>query len=161
MAAAFTKRLARLALTAPPAGAVVCLRSVYNLIRRHPKAKVLIHRAANDAGEVQQYATDPYNMDEPDPERSGALKSCVWEVCTLKAHWHPTVARAARLLEIPRLSKPELRLDGALRSSYASLFEADVNPRHVGESGVTLTFTPPERVLDGDAFADLWQLVAA
>lgn len=42
-AAAFAKKLARLALFAPAAGAVVCLQLVFNIIRRHPSTSFLIH----------------------------------------------------------------------------------------------------------------------
>ncbi len=41
---AFVKRLARLCLTAPAYGALIALPMLYNLLRRHPKALVLLHR---------------------------------------------------------------------------------------------------------------------
>jgi hypothetical protein len=41
---AFTKRFARLSLTAPPSGAIFCVAVVYNLLRRHPVARGLINR---------------------------------------------------------------------------------------------------------------------
>ena len=44
LAAAFIKRLARLALRAPPAGAMACVAFVHNLLRRHPGCAVLVHR---------------------------------------------------------------------------------------------------------------------
>ena len=44
LAAAFAKRLARLALAAPPAGAMTCVAFVHNLLRRHPGCAVLVHR---------------------------------------------------------------------------------------------------------------------
>ena len=44
LVAAFAKRLARLALTAPPSGAMLAIPFVCNLIRRHPSCQVLIHR---------------------------------------------------------------------------------------------------------------------
>jgi len=43
-AAAFAKRFARLALSAPPAGAILAIAFVHNLIRRHPSCMVLLHR---------------------------------------------------------------------------------------------------------------------
>jgi U3 small nucleolar RNA-associated protein 19 len=43
-AAAFAKRFARLALAAPPAGAVVAVAFVHNLLRRHPACNILLHR---------------------------------------------------------------------------------------------------------------------
>jgi hypothetical protein len=45
VAAAFAKKLARLALGAPAPGAVVCMQLVFNILRRHPNTLFLIHRA--------------------------------------------------------------------------------------------------------------------
>ena len=42
--AAFVKRMSRLALTAPPQGAMLVLAFVCNLMKRHPSVQVLIHR---------------------------------------------------------------------------------------------------------------------
>ena len=44
LVAAFAKRLSRLALTAPPSGAMLVIPFVCNLIKRHPSCQVLIHR---------------------------------------------------------------------------------------------------------------------
>lgn len=46
LAAAFIKRLARLALTAPTPGACVCASFIFNLLRRHPSCSCLLHRGA-------------------------------------------------------------------------------------------------------------------
>ncbi len=43
-AAAFVKRLARLALAAPPAGALLALGFMHNIVRRHPATMQLLHR---------------------------------------------------------------------------------------------------------------------
>lgn len=43
LVAAFVKRLSRLALTAPPSGAMLAIPFVCNLIKRHPSVQVLIH----------------------------------------------------------------------------------------------------------------------
>lgn len=42
--ASFAKRLARLALFAPPAGVVIVIPFIYNLLKMHPSCMVLIHR---------------------------------------------------------------------------------------------------------------------
>eukprot|EP00899_Mesostigma_viride_P000648 jgi/Mesvir1/10584/Mv21799-RA.1 len=47
--ASFAKRLSRLALTAPPAGATLAIAFVHNLLRRHPACGVLVHRAKKQA----------------------------------------------------------------------------------------------------------------
>ncbi|GJP47371.1 hypothetical protein CLOM_g6569 [Closterium sp. NIES-68] len=46
MAAAFTKRLFRLSLSAPPSGAIVVVALAHNLLRRHPVINTLVHRTA-------------------------------------------------------------------------------------------------------------------
>ena len=44
LVAAFAKRLARLALTAPPEALLMVLPFICNLLRRHPACRVLMHR---------------------------------------------------------------------------------------------------------------------
>ena len=46
LAAAFIKRLARLALTAPTPGVCVCASFIFNLLRRHPSCACLLHRGS-------------------------------------------------------------------------------------------------------------------
>ena len=55
--------------------AVVAL--VTNLTKRHPNCRVLLHRP--EEGEYI-FTSDPYDMDEPDPAKSHALESCLWEL---------------------------------------------------------------------------------
>lgn len=43
-AAAFIKKFARLALTAPPAGAIIAIAFIHNLLRRHPSCSVLLNK---------------------------------------------------------------------------------------------------------------------
>ena len=50
LVAAFAKKLARLSLTAPPHGLVVVIPMVYNLLMRHPTAKVLLHNPEGPTG---------------------------------------------------------------------------------------------------------------
>ena len=76
LVAAFIKRLSRLSLTAPPTGLIIIVRFIYNLLKRHPNCSVLIHRT-DSPGDV---TSDPYNHDEPDPYKSDAMKSSLWEV---------------------------------------------------------------------------------
>lgn len=55
LVAAFAKRLARLALTAPPTALLIVLPFIYNLIRRHPSCRVLIHKPSAEDGEFQTF----------------------------------------------------------------------------------------------------------
>ncbi|MEW5302980.1 MAG: hypothetical protein WDW36_005713 [Sanguina aurantia] len=51
-AAAFIKRFARLALTAPPAGAVLSIAFIHNLLRRHPACMVMVHKPSAGTGDA-------------------------------------------------------------------------------------------------------------
>jgi U3 small nucleolar RNA-associated protein 19 len=147
-AAAFVKRLARLALGAPPGGALLALAFMHNLVRRHPATMQLLHRpprgglagvaavpppqlllplppqvtagagtaaaqqqqpAANGTaqhGEEEQAAAaaqppagpvwqgqDVFDYTEPDPAKSRALESSLWELEALRQHSNPQVGR--------------------------------------------------------------------
>ena len=52
LVAAFVKRMARLALTAPPAGALFGIAFVYNLLKRHPQCQLLVNRGASNEAPV-------------------------------------------------------------------------------------------------------------
>lgn len=41
---------------------------------------------------------DPYNISEPDPSKSNAIQSSLWEVADLRNHIYPGVASAAALV---------------------------------------------------------------
>lgn len=114
-AAAFAKRMARLALSAPPAGALLCLAFVHNIVRRHPACMVLLHRpTAGGAGGAAAAAAggsssnggsaaasaaasagvDVYDASEADPAKSRAVESSLWEVDALRNHVCPQVGVA-------------------------------------------------------------------
>lgn len=44
LAAAFAKKLGRMALKSPPAGALIVIAIVHNLLRRHPSINCLVHQ---------------------------------------------------------------------------------------------------------------------
>jgi hypothetical protein len=43
--AAFVKRMARMALHAPPSGALFVIAFVYNMLKRHPQIQIMLHHA--------------------------------------------------------------------------------------------------------------------
>ena len=73
--ASFIKRLSRLSLSAPPQGIVAILPMVYNLLKRHPSCMQLIHRPDSLPGRP-----DPFDAEELDPLKTGALQSSLWEL---------------------------------------------------------------------------------
>jgi U3 small nucleolar RNA-associated protein 19 len=112
-AAAFAKRMARLALSAPPAGAMLALAFVHNIVRRHPACMCLLHKppsaaaaagsgggggaegngaaAAAAASASDAVGVDVYDASEPDPAKSRAVESSLWEVAALRNHYSPQV----------------------------------------------------------------------
>ncbi|XP_063000488.1 nucleolar complex protein 4 homolog [Elgaria multicarinata webbii] len=122
LVAAFAKRLARLALTAPPDGLLIVIPFICNLLRRHPACKVLIHRPDGPP----EMSGDPYRMDEKEPSESRALESSLWEIKTLQSHYHPDVARAAATINTP-LSEMEEDLSEVLEMTVFEMFDRDIN----------------------------------
>jgi U3 small nucleolar RNA-associated protein 19 len=101
LAAAFAKRLSRLALSVPPAGALIIIALIHNLLRRHPSVNFLVHwevdendsNAKEEASQPKKIGADPFNNDEADPAKSGAMRSSLWEIDTLRHHYTPAVSR--------------------------------------------------------------------
>ncbi|XP_059905748.1 nucleolar complex protein 4 homolog [Gadus macrocephalus] len=140
LVAAFAKRLARLALTAPPESLLMVLPFIYNLIRRHPSCRVLIHRPTT----ADESCEDPYLMDEEDPILSHALESSLWEIKTLQSHYHPDVTRVALKINKP-LSVPEEDIDELLEITNFELMERDLK----ATKNVPLEFEPAKKLLQG------------
>lgn len=69
LVAAFAKRLARLALVAPPQDVITIIYFIGNLILRHPGLKRMISHPVGD-----KIPSDPYIMDERDPVTSNAIE---------------------------------------------------------------------------------------
>uniref|UniRef100_A0A672ZP04 CCAAT-binding factor domain-containing protein n=1 Tax=Sphaeramia orbicularis TaxID=375764 RepID=A0A672ZP04_9TELE len=141
LVAAFAKRLAHLALTAPPTALLIVLPFIYNLIRRHPSCRVLIHRPSAD-----EPLEDPYVMDEEDPSQCRALESSLWEIKTLQKHYHPDVAKAAMLINTP-LSEQEDDIDEMLEITNFELMERDLKPPQT--KSIPLEFEPATQLLKG------------
>ncbi|KAI4877727.1 hypothetical protein NFI96_021977 [Prochilodus magdalenae] len=139
LVAAFVKRLSRLALTAPPTALLIVLPFIYNLIRRHPSCRVLIHRPSA----ADEPICDPYVMEEEDPAECHAIESSLWELKTLQKHYHPDVAKAAKVINQP-LPKPEDDLSELLELSAYELMERDLKSQ---SQSVPLEFDPASGLL--------------
>lgn len=120
LVAAFVKRLARLALIAPPQDIIIILRFIGNLMLRHPALKRLIFHP--NGGEVSQ---DPFIMDERDPIKSNALDSSLWEVATLQTHVLPSVATAAKFISNP-FPSVEWDLASVLEINENDIFDKEI-----------------------------------
>lgn len=116
LVAAFAKRLARLALVAPPQDVITIIYFIGNLILRHPGLKRMISHPNGD-----KIPSDPYIMDERDPLQSNAIESSLWEIASLQQDVVPSVAHAAKLISNP-LPKCEWTL-----SKHLEIDESDVS----------------------------------
>jgi hypothetical protein len=115
-AAAFCKKFARLSLSAPPAGAMLCVSFIHNLIRRHPKSCLpLIHRdqatlesedqkvehnGKNHENHRKTFDSDPYDFSATNPAKSRALESSLWEMTALEQHYFPQVTKLVQMLRM-------------------------------------------------------------
>lgn len=116
--ASFIKRLARLALTAPPAGAVLVIPFCYNLFKKHPGTMPMLHRL--DDGQN----LDPFNPDEPNPLMSKAIDGSVWELGAVRKHYLASIAVMAQVFE-EQFTKPPFLLEDFLDHGYQTLFNTE------------------------------------
>lgn len=120
LVAAFIKRLARLALIAPPQDIIIILHFIGNLIIRHPGLKRLICDRNSDGS--REIAEDPFVMDEADPNKSQALQSSLWEIQLLRNHILPNVSQVAKNIMTQPLPGNEWDL-----GNFLELKESDVS----------------------------------
>jgi U3 small nucleolar RNA-associated protein 19 len=107
--------MARLSLTAPPAGSVILIAMIYNLLKRHPSCMALIHR--DEAADLE---TDVFDENNPDPYTCNALNSSLWELQTLAEHYYPNVATLAKIFS-EQFTKPSYNLEDFLDHTYGTV----------------------------------------
>ena len=123
--AAFIKRFARLAIQAPPHGALVAMAFVFNLIRRHVSCIILLEGRGEDG-------TDPYDAEEEDPAKARALESSLWELETLKSHYHHEVSRFVSVFKrdmTKRNKYTEIDLEKFVTRSYDETYARENTKR--------------------------------
>ena len=164
LVASFAKRLSRLALRSPPAAIVSIVPLIWTLLKRHPQCTRLIHRdfsssssetggplgvnASSDKGLVDKFSEgpagvrDPYDATEPDPNKTRALESSLWELASLGAslaaaqnagrdvlgangmggqsHWLHSVTTLSRILAEP-FRRERYDLEDFLDITYATV----------------------------------------
>ncbi|SPQ19294.1 381d1ba4-43b5-4206-860b-c774c1bbdac4 [Thermothielavioides terrestris] len=129
LVASFIKRLARLALNAPPAAIVVIVPWFYNLFKKHPLTTFMMHRVPRTKEEKDLLESegldDPFLPDEKDPMETRAIDSCLWEIVQLQSHYHPNVATIAKIIS-EQFTKQAYGLEDFLDHSYGSLLEAEM-----------------------------------
>jgi U3 small nucleolar RNA-associated protein 19 len=143
LVAAFAKRLSRLALTANPPALVFLCTAIFNLLRRHPACRYLIHKPppslqAPTSGllvapvvEVAKIEPrDPFLAEEEDPALCQATLSSLWEMQSLTHHYCPQVVRAAKeLFADNALKSKDLDVQATVEHTYLSLIESELEWR--------------------------------
>ncbi|KAL9099641.1 MAG: hypothetical protein Q9163_004882 [Psora crenata] len=125
LVASFIKRLSRLCLYAPPSGIVVVVPWVYNLLKNHPTCTFMIHRTAELPVAGEGWG-DPFRMQEPDPMETDAIESSLWEIETLRSHYHPNVAAIAKIVS-EQFTKHAYNIEDFLDHSYATMLDAELS----------------------------------
>lgn len=127
LVAAFIKRLARLALIAPPQDIIIILYFIGNLIIRHPGLKKLICDQSSIG--QREVADDPFVMEESDPNKSQAIQSSLWEVQLLRNHLLPNVAQAAKNIVTQPLPGQEWNLGDFLELKENDIFDQEISKK--------------------------------
>jgi len=143
--AAFSKRLCRSAISAPPSAGLFVLALVSNLLRKHSECKFLIQR--NDSGEIEDF----YIATATNPTTAQALKTSLWEIVALEKHYCASVGVLAKSIGSTEESKlPLHQTDDFSGHTYESLFEMERKKRMKTD----LVFTSPPSVLtETDVFS--------
>ncbi|KAL6497948.1 hypothetical protein OROHE_026794 [Orobanche hederae] len=153
-AAAFCKKLSRLALFVPPSGALVIIALVHNLLQRHPSINCLVHREGDtDTGETpdegksscgtpvdcsskrdlfEKPGIDHFRNEESDPKDTNAMRSSLWEIDTLRHHYSHPVSRFAMSLEndlAVRTRTAEITVGDFSYGSYSTIFHDEIRRR--------------------------------
>lgn len=133
LAAAFAKKLGRLALSAPPSGALLVIAMIHNLLRRHPSINHLVHRDATSISTSEaKRGADPFKAFETDTAKCNALESSLWEIETLRNHYCPAVSRFVASLETDltvRAKTTEVGISDFSSGSYTTIFTEEVSKR--------------------------------
>lgn len=143
--AAFSKRLCRSALSAPPSAGLFVLALVSNLLRKHSECQFLVQRKG--ATKIEDF----FVAEATDPAETQALRTSLWEVVALERHYCASIGILAKSIGIPEESKlPLHQLDEFLDHTYESLFEMERKQRN----RTALAFIEPQSVLtDNDVFS--------
>ena len=137
MVASYIKRLSRLTMTAPPAGIILVIPFLYNLLKRHPACMVMIQRPDSEAdengdeykGKLECYEIpylgadalpDPYRADDPSPFTSNAIASSCWELFALQNHYLASVSTLAKVFN-EVFTKPEYNMEDFLDHGYGTV----------------------------------------
>ena len=143
LVASFMKRMARLAINAPPSAIVAVVPWIYNLLRNHPSCTFMIHRQHSLSDSEDDEYRDPFDVQEADPTMTNAIESSLWEIHMLQSHYHPNVATVCKIIS-EQFTKQSYNIEDFLDHSYASMLEAELG-RDV-KKATEIEFQIPKRI---------------
>ncbi|KAH7944192.1 nucleolar complex protein 4 homolog [Rhipicephalus sanguineus] len=151
LVASFAKRLARMALQAPPYALLYVIPFIGNLLIRHRSLATMI----NDSSD-RDASIDPYDVEQANPSKSQAADSSLWELKTLQSHWHPTVAKKAKFID-DNLPRMEWDFSERLEEGYAEMMKRAKSAKH---KEAPTNFHKVEGLLKQkeELLSDLWTL---
>jgi len=135
--ASFVKRIARMSLQAPADCLPICLRFIHNLISRHKGLRFLI-----DSSERSDLTSDLFLASEPDPYKTKAMESSLWEVKTLTYHILPEVSSAARDLFGKGIREKEKDMSAVLENTLQDSINTELK-RKISDT-VALNWEAPD-----------------
>jgi len=138
IAAAYVKRLSRLALIAPPNVTILLLHSIGNFILRHKGLTKLAHNTENQT----DLTNDPYLLEESNMTLCNALDSSLWEIKTLQSHVLPEIAFAAKFIDRD-LPKMEWDISQNLELSIEDMLEKEMKRK--SSDDIPLNFERPAK----------------
>lgn len=118
LVAAFIKRASRIALTAPIDALVILIPFIGNMLIRHQSLLDTLVNSDHSKG----LSKDPFNNTEPDPVKTLAIESSLWELKTLQNHWHPKISSAASFIN-KQLPTMEFDLSDLLETTFDEMLE--------------------------------------
>ncbi|KAL7120677.1 hypothetical protein ACP275_02G136400 [Erythranthe tilingii] len=157
LAAAFCKKLSRLALFVPPSGAIVIVALVNNLLQKHPSISCLVHQERDTGetliGEKRKQGIDHFKNEEMDPKKTNAIRSSLWEMDTLRHHYCAPVSRfAVSLANDLAVSArvPEISVIDLSSGSYGTIFNDEMKRRVKQVSVAFYNATPTSLFSESD-----------
>lgn len=84
----------------------------------------MIHSA--EVIEADAIYEDPYQASEVDPLKSGAAESSLWELASMRKHYHPSVSTLAKIFE-EAFTKPNYNMEDFYDHTYTTLFQTETS----------------------------------
>eukprot|EP00963_Diacronema_lutheri_P007614 scaffold659_cov318-Pavlova_lutheri.AAC.15 len=109
-AAAFTKRLATIALHLPQGSTGACMATIRRILYRYSKVRCMLDSEATGIAGRYDWECDV-------PDQCGALGSTLWELSLLGMHYNPQIQKIARqIMQMDHLQSTSLSNSMALSS---------------------------------------------